>query len=157
MCLVSKAPTHSAHRLGGCAPRKLHITLRVWQERQGIEPAQAVLETASPTLEHSPLYTLYFLLGLRALISRINFQSLFTAQTMSKHSRFELSLSHSLRKVELSLAVRRLRGIFSFFILRRLLSDHRPQRHHAQSCIHGRSPIPCRNKPHDTGSYFPKT
>ena len=29
---------------------------RIWQGRLGIEPTQAVLETASPALEHSPLY-----------------------------------------------------------------------------------------------------
>ena len=51
---------HTAHRQAPCSgltlPRSRNAVAYIWQGRLGIEPTQAVLETASPALEHSPLY-----------------------------------------------------------------------------------------------------
>ena len=51
---------HTAHRQAPCSgltlPRRRNAVAYIWQGRLGIEPTQAVLETASPALEHSPLY-----------------------------------------------------------------------------------------------------
>ena len=51
---------HTAHRQAPCSgltlPRCRNAVAYIWQGRLGIEPTQAVLETASPALEHSPLY-----------------------------------------------------------------------------------------------------
>ena len=50
---------HTAHRQAPCSgltlPRRRNAVAYIWQGRLGIEPTQAVLETASPALEHSPL------------------------------------------------------------------------------------------------------
>ena len=50
---------HTAHRQAPCSgltlPRCRNAVAYIWQGRLGIEPTQAVLETASPALEHSPL------------------------------------------------------------------------------------------------------
>lgn len=51
---------HTAHRQAPCSGLTLpwcrNAVAYMWQGRLGIEPTQAVLETASPALEHSPLY-----------------------------------------------------------------------------------------------------
>lgn len=51
---------HTAHRQAPCSgltlPRRRNAVAYIWQGRLGIKPTQAVLETASPALEHSPLY-----------------------------------------------------------------------------------------------------
>lgn len=51
---------HTAHRQAPCSgltlPRRRNAVAYIWQGRLGIEPTQAVLETALPALEHSPLY-----------------------------------------------------------------------------------------------------
>lgn len=51
---------HTAHRQAHCSGLTLpwcrNAVAYMWQGRLGIEPTQAVLETASPALEHSPLY-----------------------------------------------------------------------------------------------------
>ena len=50
---------HTAHRQAPCSgltlPRRRNAVAYIWQGRLGIEPTQAVLETASPALEHSPV------------------------------------------------------------------------------------------------------
>lgn len=51
---------HTAHRQAPCSGLTLpwcrNAVAYMWQGRLGIEPTQTVLETASPALEHSPLY-----------------------------------------------------------------------------------------------------